>query len=72
MKVNSLAIRDKDMESSNGRTVVSMRDSGSTVSNMAEALSSKLMVLVKLVFGKMARIFSGLMTIQAQRPRMCE
>ena len=72
MKVNSLAIRDKDMESSNGRTVVSMRDSGSTVSNMAEALSSKLMVLVKLVFGKMARIFSGLMTTQAQRPRMCE
>ena len=72
MKVNSLAIRDKDMESSNGRTVVSMRDSGSTVSNMAEALSSKLMVLVKLVFGKTARIFSGLMTIQAQRPRMCE
>ena len=72
MKVNSSVIRDKDMESSNGRMAEFTRDIGRMVSSMAEALSSRLMAPAKLVFGRMARIFNGLMTCREPRPRVLE
>ena len=72
MMANSSVIRDKDMESSNGRMAVFTRDSGLMVSSMAVALSSKLMAPAKLVFGRMARIFSGLMTCREPKPRVFE
>jgi hypothetical protein len=52
-KVNTITTRNKEMESTLGLMVVSIKDSGGTVNNTEKALSSFQIKLLRKVYGKM-------------------